>query len=234
MLVYEGLAQVLETEEGEGVSCGAVEESPSARFVIEPVTPHIGWGYRLAKRGLDLVFSLVVGLVALLPMLILAVLIRLDSKGPAIYKQERLGKGGRVFAIYKFRTMREDAEAAGPQWAQAGDERCTRLGRILRKCHLDELPQVINILRGDMSLVGPRPERPYFYEEFEQYIHGFRHRLSVVPGLTGLAQTSGGYDLKPEEKIVYDMEYIRTCSFWLDVKLILKTVLSLFGDRSAH
>ena len=234
MVVYEETVPALEQKEMTVSSVQTVEEQPAVTFEIEPVTPHLGLGYRFAKRALDLTVSLIAGCLALIPMLVLAVLIRLDSKGPALYRQERLGKGGRSFYIYKFRTMREDAEANGPQWAQAADDRCTRLGRILRKCHLDELPQLINILRGDMSLVGPRPERPCFYEEFEQYIHGFRHRLAVVPGLTGLAQVSGGYDLKPEEKIVYDMEYIRTCSFWLDFKLILKTGLSVFGDKTAH
>ena len=167
-------------------------------------------------------------------MAIIAVLIKLDSKGSVIFRQERLGKDGKSFVMLKFRSMSEDAERNGPQWAQVEDERCTRVGRVLRKTRLDELPQFWNILKGDMSLVGPRPERPYFYEEFEQYIHGFRNRLAVRPGLTGWAQVSGGYDLKPEEKIVYDMEYIRKMSVRLDLACIFKTVRLVFTHEGAR
>ena len=120
--------------------------------------------------------------------------------------------------------MRLDAEENGPQWADEQDPRCTHFGQILRRTRLDELPQFYNILRGDMSFVGPRPERAYFYGEFEKYIPGFSNRLMVVPGLTGHAQVNGGYSLKPEEKIIYDMEYIEKRSIWMDLACIGKTI----------
>ena len=190
--------------------------------------------YRFVKRTLDICVSLVVGVVLLIPMLIIAVMIRCDSKGPVLFRQERIGKNGKPFMICKFRTMRVDAEKNGPQWAEKDDDRCTKLGKKLRHYRLDELPQLWNILKGDMTLVGPRPERQCFYDQFEQYIHGFSNRLVVKPGLTGLAQTNGGYDLLPEEKIIYDMEYIKTRSLWLDLKLIFKTVKLVFTHEGAR
>lgn len=191
-------------------------------------------GYLICKRFADLVFALAAGVIFLIPMLIIGVLVKLDSKGPAIFKQERLGQNGRPFVIYKFRSMVEDAEADGPKWAEVNDNRCTRLGRILRKSRLDELPQLINIIKGDMSFVGPRPERTYFYDQFERYIPGFRNRLIVQPGLTGWAQVNGGYELLPEEKLVYDMEYIATRSFKLDLWCVLKTVRLIFTHKGAR
>ncbi|MDY5539948.1 MAG: sugar transferase, partial [Lachnospiraceae bacterium] len=169
-----------------------------------------------------------------LPMLFIAILIRLDSPGPALFRQERLGKDGQPFTILKFRSMRLDAEENGPQWAERNDHRCTRLGRLLRSTRLDELPQLWNILKGDMSFVGPRPERECFYDEFETYIHGFHNRLIVKPGLTGWAQVNGGYDLKPEEKIVLDMEYIQKQSLGLDLKCIFQTVHLIFTHEGAR
>ena len=190
--------------------------------------------YGLMKRGFDIVLGIVAFLVALLPSLLIALVIVLDSPGGAIFKQERLGRGGKPFMLYKFRTMVADAERDGAQWAKKNDERCTRVGRILRALRFDELPQILNILRGEMSFVGPRPERACFYEEFETYIEGFSQRLFVTPGLTGLAQVNGGYDLKPEEKILYDLEYIEKCNFWLDVKIFFKTILVVFGRQGAR
>ena len=168
------------------------------------------------------------------PMALIAVWVRLDSPGPALYRQERLGLNGKSFWIYKFRSMRVDAEANGAQWAEEHDDRVTRAGRFLRKTRLDELPQLLNILRGQMSLVGPRPERPCFYAEFEKYIHGFSQRMVVKPGLTGLAQVSGGYDLLPEEKIQFDMQYIRERSIALDLKCILRTIGVVFDHNGAR
>ena len=158
----------------------------------------------------------------------------MDSEGPAIFAQERLGKDGVPFTMYKFRTMRLDAEKNGPQWASENDQRCTKLGRIIRKSRADELPQLVNVLKGEMSLVGPRPEREFFYEEFEQYIHGFSQRLKVTPGITGWAQVNGGYNLLPEEKVVYDMEYISNCSVWMDIKCLLRTVGVVFEHKGAR
>lgn len=212
-------------------TCFPVE---SSEYFVNKEIPRGGKVYLFFKRALDILVAVIVGIVLLIPMLIIALLIRIDSKGPIIFRQERLGKDGQPFTIYKFRTMNLDAEKDGPQWAMKNDERCTKLGQKLRNCRLDELPQIINILKGDMSLVGPRPERACFYEEFESYIHGFSNRLAVTPGLTGLAQINGGYDLQPHEKIVYDMEYIRKRSAWLDLKLIFMTVKLIFTHEGAR
>ncbi len=190
--------------------------------------------YLFVKRLFDMVASFVIGVILLLPMFVIGILIRIDSPGAAIFKQERLGTNGKPFVIYKFRSMRTDAEVDGPQWATKDDDRCTKLGLILRKMRLDELPQLWNIFIGDMSFVGPRPERECFYDEFEKYIPQFRERLLVKPGLTGHAQVNGGYDLKPEEKIIYDLEYIRTRSAWLDFKCLFKTIKLLFTHEGAR
>ena len=130
--------------------------------------------------------------------------------------------------------MNHDAEVNGPKWADKEDKRCTRFGAFLRKTRLDELPQLWNILVGDMSFVGPRPERQYFYEQFEKYIVGFSNRLVVTPGLTGYAQVNGGYELEPEEKIVYDMEYIEKRSVLMDIKCLAKTVSLIFTHEGAR
>lgn len=203
-------------------------------YQVDPVIPEVSGFYRLLKRTADIAAGLSVAVFGALPMLVIAALIKLDSKGPVIFRQERLGKDGKPFVMYKFRSMNVDAEVNGPQWAEKEDDRCTRIGCILRKTRLDELPQFFNILKGEMSLVGPRPERPYFYDEFETYIHGFRNRLVVRPGLTGWAQVSGGYDLLPEEKIVYDMEYISKMSVGMDLRCIFKTVRLIFTHEGAR
>lgn len=190
--------------------------------------------YRFVKRAFDIFASFIGIIVLAIPMLIIAIIIKADSKGTAFYKQERLGKNGKPFNVLKFRSMRMDAESAGAQWASADDNRVTKVGSFLRKTRLDELPQLFCIFAGTMSIVGPRPERPVFYDEFSKYMDGFRNRLYVTPGLTGLAQISGGYDLEPEEKIVYDMEYIETRSLWLDLKIIFKTAAIVFTHDGAR
>ena len=190
--------------------------------------------YLLTKRMFDFFFALVAGVVLLIPMLIIAILVRMDSPGPVIYKQERLGLNGKKFTIYKFRSMAENAEENGPQWAHKDDTRCTRIGKYLRLTRLDELPQLFNILNGDMSFVGPRPERECFYEEFEKYIPNFRSRLAIQPGLTGWAQINGGYDLGPEEKLKYDLEYIEKRTILFDVACIIKTVRLVFTHEGAR
>lgn len=190
--------------------------------------------FLVRKRIFDIVFSLAALILCIIPMLIIAIIIKLDSPGPAIYKQERLGKNGKKFMIYKFRSMRTDAESKGPRWAAENDERCTKLGQFLRLKRIDELPQFYNILIGDMSFVGPRPEREYFYNEFEKYIPNFRDRLMVKPGLTGHAQVNGGYKLKPEEKIIYDIEYIKHQSLRVDLEIILKTVVVVLTHKGAR
>ncbi len=190
--------------------------------------------YSFIKRLFDIVFSIISLAVLLIPMIVISVVIRLDSKGKTIFSQERLGKDGKPFIMYKFRTMCQDAEQDGPQWAEKTDDRCTKVGQVLRRTRLDELPQLWNILKGDMSFVGPRPERDYFYNKFEKYIKGFSQRMKVIPGLTGWAQVNGGYDLSPEEKIIYDMQYIEKRSIIIDLKCILMTVRVIFTASGAR
>ena len=190
--------------------------------------------YLFIKRLMDIVLSVTAMAVLLIPMVVIGILIKMDSKGPVIYRQERLGKNGKPFMIYKFRSMILNAEQEGPRWADADDQRCTKLGRVLRKTRLDELPQLYNVLIGDMSIVGPRPERECFYIEFEKYIPGFKNRMTVTPGLTGHAQVNGGYSLLPEEKIVYDMEYIANRSLKMDLQCILKTISVIFSHEGAR
>ena len=193
-----------------------------------------GSAYCVVKRTFDIVMSLIAIIVLAVPMIIIAIAIKITSDGTVLYKQERLGLDGKPFMIVKFRTMDMDAEASGARWSAGDDDpRIFPLGRFLRKTRLDELPQLWNILKGELSIVGPRPERECFYKEFETYIHGFSNRLKVKPGLTGLAQVNGGYDLKPEEKIVFDMEYIRERSVWIDLGIILKTVGVVVFGRGA-
>lgn len=210
------------------------EETVEQTIQIRKPVSQKNWFYLLAKRAFDVIFSFLGLLVLLFPMLIIALIIMIDSPGAPIFKQERLGIHGNPFMIYKFRSMYPNAEKNGPQWADECDPRCTRFGQILRRTRLDELPQLYNILRGDMSFVGPRPERAYFYRKFEEYIPGFSNRLMVTPGLTGYAQVNGGYSLEPEEKIMYDMEYIKKRSFGLDIRCLLKTVYIVFSHEGAR
>lgn len=176
------------------------------------------------KRPFDLALLLFV-LVLLSPFwlllgLTIALAIRLDDGGPVLFSQARLGRGGRMFEILKFRTMVVDAEERfGPQWAAWNDHRATRVGRVLRRFHLDELPQAVNVLRGDMSLVGPRPERPGRAERIARSVPGFPERLVVRPGVAGLAQARGGHDIGPRDKLRYDRLYIQAMSPGLDLRL---------------
>lgn len=179
--------------------------------------------YDFIKRVFDITVSVVGIVLLLLPMFIACIAIAATSKGNPIYKQERLGLNGKNFYIYKLRTMYVNAEENGAQWSKGeDDERITPVGKVLRRIKFDEIPQLFNCLFGDLSLVGPRPERKIFYNCFETYIHGFSQRLMVKPGITGLAQITGLF-LKPEEKIIYDIEYIKTRSLWTDFRILLKT-----------
>lgn len=190
--------------------------------------------YAFWKRAFDIVFAVVFALVLAVPMLVIALLVKCSSKGTVLYYQERLGLNGKKFDVIKFRSMKMDAEEEGMRWSLGDDDpRITPIGRFLRKTRLDELPQFWCILKGDMSVVGPRPEREPYYERFEQYVHGFSERLKVKPGLTGLAQVRGGYYLMPQEKIVYDVEYIKTRSFWLDLRIVFETVAVVFKREGA-
>ncbi len=191
-------------------------------------------GYLFVKRAFDLIASILAVLILLIPMGIVALLIYIESPGPVIYRQERLGLNGKPYMMYKFRSMRLDAEKERPQWAEKDDPRCTKVGRTIRLWHIDEVPQMINIIKGDMTIVGPRPERACYYEEFEKTIPGFKNRLAVKQGLTGWAQVNGGYDFTPAQKLEYDMQYIQSQSIWLDIKCILKTVAVVFSHKGAR
>jgi len=181
------------------------------------------------KRCVDLPVALVLAILALPIIGIAVLLVRLTSRGPSIYKQVRLGLDGRPFTIYKIRTMRFDAEAAtGAVWAARKDKRITPIGKILRQTHLDELPQLFNVLKGDMSLVGPRPERPEFVTELEKRIDGYAYRLYVKPGMTGLAQLNQDSDIDLNDvrrKLIFDFDYIEHCSLWLDLRVLFCTAL---------
>ncbi len=179
---------------------------------------------RLMKRGFDLLFCLIVLILASPIMLLCALSVKLCDGGPVIYKQKRLTQGGREFYVYKFRSMIIDAEPNGAQVACDHDERVTPVGRFMRKCRLDELPQLLNILRGDMSVVGPRPERPELCEEYERQFPEFRFRLHVKAGLTGYAQVTGVYDTTPYDKLKMDLMYIENYSLLKDIQIVLMTL----------
>ena len=185
---------------------------------------------RFAKRTFDIVSASVVLVLAIPLMLVIAALIRL-TPGPVIYRQTRVGEGGRQFTMHKFRTMRLDAEAPGPAFAQEGDPRVTRLGRVLRKTHLDELPQIWDVLKGDMSVVGPRPERPEFIPMLEEAVPFFTRRLLVKPGITGWAQLRRDYTSDCDgaaEKLSYDLWYLRHRTLTVDLAICAKTFSTLF------
>lgn len=183
--------------------------------------------YSFMKRLADIIAS-IAGFIILSPLLILAAaLVKLTSKGPVIYSQIRVGEQGKNFKIYKFRTMRADAEKeTGAVWAKTNDNRITLVGNFLRKTHIDELPQMFNILKGEMSLIGPRPERPMFVEQFKEIMSDYDRRLLVKPGLTGLAQVWHRYDETIQDvkkKLKYDLLYIKKMCFWADMAIILRT-----------
>ncbi|AUS10180.1 UDP-phosphate N-acetylgalactosaminyl-1-phosphate transferase [Laceyella sacchari] len=207
-------------------------ESNSRAFSGEMKTP--ASFYLAFKRGFEIVFSIGLLLFTLPVLILTAIAIKLESPGPIFYKQERVGLNGKTFNIFKLRSMRTDAEKNGPQWAAKNDPRVTRVGQFIRKTRIDELPQLINILRGDMSLIGPRPERPMFTEQFDKEIPGFKKRLMVKPGLTGWAQVNGGYEATPAEKLELDLEYIRNQSFKMDFQILLKTVWIVISGNGAR
>lgn len=187
--------------------------------------------FDMYQRVLDIVLSILGLLVGIPLMIIFGILIKVEDNGPITYKQERIGKGGKKFYIYKLRSMRTDAEKFGAQWAEKEDARVTKVGKFIRKTRIDEIPQLFNIIKGDMSIIGPRPERPLFTEEFNEEIPGFINRLAVKPGLTGWAQVNGGYEISPREKLTEDMYYIKNRSVLLDFKILFKTVkVVLTGD----
>ena len=163
---------------------------------------------------------------------IIPLLIWLEDKGPIFYSQERIGKNKKIFRVYKFRTMIPNAETlTGAVWSTKDDPRITKIGHLLRKTALDEIPQLLNIVKGEMSFVGPRAERPELHNKFIKNLPEFDKRLEVTPGLSGLAQISGSYDLEPSEKIKYDLEYIKKATLFFDIKII---ILSVFNSILAR
>lgn len=183
---------------------------------------------RVMKRLFDLIFSLLLLIITAPICLITALLIKLDSKGPIIYKQLRVGKSGKEYYLYKFRSMSQNAESkSGPVWAQENDPRVTAVGAIIRKLRIDEIPQVLNVLKGDMSFVGPRPERPHFVNELKNQIPYYTQRLVVKPGITGWAAVKYKYGSTVEdaiEKMQYDLYYIKHLSLFLDLSIIFHTI----------
>lgn len=186
------------------------------------------------KRILDLVVCIPVTIILLPLFLIIAVLIKVYDGGPVLYKQPRLTIDGKVFDIYKFRSMRIDSEKSGAQLAKKNDDRITPIGRVLRAIHFDEFPQLINIIKGDMSLVGPRPERPEIAAQYKEIIPEFDFRLKVKAGLTGYAQVYGKYNTTPYDKLKLDLTYIENYSFWLDIKLLFLTLKILFQKENTE
>lgn len=212
------------------------------------------WG--VARRGLNVVVAFI-GIVLTLPLWVLiSIAIKLTSRGPVLYTQTRIGvdtrstdaqsgdprrrydMGGRPFRIYKFRTMTVDAEAAsGPVWAKKNDTRVTALGRVLREYRLDELPQLINVLRGEMNVVGPRPERPAIFDELRERIPGYQRRQQARPGITGHAQVNLEYDGSIDDvrqKVAYDLEYIERAGFWEDLKIMANTIPVMLFRRGSR
>ena len=190
--------------------------------------------YENIKSSIEFIFSLLL-LVIAVPICILAcIAIYVELHVNPIYTQKRVGLNGRVFKIYKLRSMYIDAEKDGPKWASENDERITKVGRIIRKTRIDELPQLVNILKRDMSIIGPRPERPEMIKEFIKYIPDFNDRLLVKPGITGWAQVNGGYSLTPKEKLEFDKYYIRNRGFKLDLLIIVKTIIVIFTRNGAR
>jgi exopolysaccharide biosynthesis polyprenyl glycosylphosphotransferase len=190
---------------------------------------------RAIKRLMDILVSILVLILGAPIFLVIAIIIKLTSKGPVIYAQERVGRNGKTFTMFKFRTMKQDAEAdSGPMWATENDPRVTKVGYWLRKLRLDEMPQLLNVLSGSMSLVGPRPERPHFVDQFKVQIPLYTRRLRVRPGITGWAQVKWKYDeslADVKEKTKYDLYYVENISLMMDMKILINTILTMVKGK---
>jgi exopolysaccharide biosynthesis polyprenyl glycosylphosphotransferase len=190
--------------------------------------------YSVVKSLMDILMA-ITGLILTIPILLfLCIAIKLETPGPAFYLQERVGRNGKYFKVIKLRSMGVDAEKKGAQWADKNDPRVTKIGAFIRKTRIDEIPQLINVLQGDMSMIGPRPERPIFTAQFNEEIPGFVKRLAVKPGVTGWAQVNGGYDISPNEKLKLDLYYIENRSIFMDIKIIFKTVQIVLTGEGAR
>ena len=247
-LTYDERLDLVESCHGVGVRCAFVPDLFDVMFgrvLVENIDgiPLVGAKLhplgrldRVKKRTLDVVLS-GLGLLALSPLLaVMALAVRLDSKGPALYRQRRIGRDGREFDLYKFRSMPMEAEAAsGPVRASRGDRRATRVGRILRRTSLDELPQLWNVLKGEMSLVGPRPERQFFVDQYQEEIPRYLERHGVKSGLTGWAQANGlRGNTSIEERTRYDIWYVENWSLVLDVKILFLTLVRFLSQEEAY
>lgn len=212
-----------------------VENFEGVPIITITQSPLVGWN-RVLKRVMDILGSMLALLLFSPVMLAITTLIKLGSKGPVLYKQERMGFDGNTFMTYKFRSMRTDAESqTGAVWAKAGDDRVTPVGRFIRKTSLDELPQLFNVLQGNMSLVGPRPERPVFIEDFKHQIPNYMLRHKVKAGMTGWAQINGWRgNTSLEKRIEFDLYYIENWSLWLDIKILFLTIFKGFVDPNAY
>jgi exopolysaccharide biosynthesis polyprenyl glycosylphosphotransferase len=183
--------------------------------------------YEVSRRALDVIGSLLLLAFAVPLLLLVAFLIRVDSTGPVLYRQSRVGLHGRIFTMLKFRSMRVDAEVAGPCWATDRDPRMTRIGAFIRATRIDEVPQLLNVLRGEMSLVGPRPERPHFVQQLAAIIPRYNERTHVLPGITGWAQINYPYGASVEDaraKLAFDLFYINNRALLLDLRILLRTI----------
>ncbi len=202
------------------------------------ITQYARRHFREVKKALDLSMA-GVGIVMATPVIFLAaIVVKIVSPGPVFFKQERMGWGGKRFYIYKLRTMRVDAEKnTGPVWAKEDDPRLIKFGKLIRKLHIDELPQLFNVLKGDMSMVGPRPERPVFVQKLSKEILDYRKRMNVKPGITGLAQVWHKYDetiADVRKKVKYDLLYIREMCLMVDVRILLRTILVSAQGKGAR
>ena len=193
--------------------------------------------YKVSRRTLDVIGSLLLLAFTLPILLLVAFLIKIDSRGPVLYRQSRVGLHGRIFTMLKFRSMRVDAEAAGPCWAAKRDPRMTRIGAFIRATRLDEVPQLLNVLRGEMSLVGPRPERPHFVQQLAAIIPRYNERTHVLPGITGWAQINYPYGASVEDaraKLAFDLFYINNRSLLLDFRILLRTIPVVLFRKGAR
>jgi exopolysaccharide biosynthesis polyprenyl glycosylphosphotransferase len=211
-----------------------VEHAGNNLDIVLPTERDSNRVYLLAKRAADITIGLVGSLIVLIILPLAALAIRIESSGPILYRQVRVGRGGRTFTLFKLRTMVQHAEPNGPQWAKETDDRVTQVGRVLRRLHLDELPQAINLLRGEMSFIGPRPERPEFVGELETVIPFYRARHAMRPGVTGWAQVNYRYGRSVEDaliKLQYDLYYVKHASLPLDAVILVRTLSLLLTLR---
>lgn len=246
---YENLGKILEISEKQGIrvniipayykyvpSKSYIEELDGMQLINLRYVPLDHLGNRMVKRGFDIVVSLMAIIITLPIMVVTALLIKVSSKGPVIYKQERVGLNKKSFMMYKFRSMKVQVEEEEKvQWTTQDDPRKTKIGTFIRKTSIDELPQFFNVLRGDMSIIGPRPERPYFVEQFKEEVPKYMIKHHVRPGITGWAQVNGWRgDTSIAKRIECDIYYIENWNIWLDMKIVLLTISNGFINKNAY